>query len=251
MHPVCFHIGERPIYWYGVMMALAFIAGMVNWWQLGRRAGRGWEFASDLGFWMMVSGIGGARLAYALSDWRYFAAHPAQILRVDQGGLIFYGGFIGALAAVIVIARRRRENPLALGDFVVTALPLGHALGRVGCFLNGCCYGRLSDGPWTVSLEGQARLPVQLYEVALNLLIFAELRRRYRQHPGRPGHVVAMYALLYSTFRFLLEFFRGDDRVRWWGGLSVAQYISLIIFGAGFLLWSCTRPRYERISVAG
>ena len=250
MHPICFEIGGHAIYWYGVMMALAFVAGMLNWWRLGRRAGRTWEDASDLGFWIMIAGIVGARLAYVASDGAYFMAHPELIVRVDQGGLIYYGGFIGAIIAVLIIALRRREPPFALGDFVVTSLPLGHAIGRIGCFLNGCCYGTPTNLPWAVTLEGALRHPVQLYETALNLLVFIFLRQRYLRGAGRPGHVLAWYLLTYSPIRFLLEFWRGDDRLRWWGGMTVAQDISLVLFFTGVVLWSLTRNRHEHTALA-
>lgn len=256
MHPVCFMIGDRVIYWYGIMMALAFIGGILTWWIIGRKEGRDLPWASDMAFWIMLAGILGARAAYVLSDWSYFKTHWNQIWRIDQGGLIFYGGFIGAALMVLFLARHRHESILKLGDLLVLALPVGHLLGRIGCFLNGCCYGSEHvgalgvqypidssvwwahmkaglidrDSPWSRPVH-----PVQLYEAAANFLIFIALMRFYPRKSA-PGQVMALYLMLYAPVRFVLEYFRGDDRLYWWH-CSAAQGISLILFVAGAILW--------------
>lgn len=269
MHPVCFELFGRPIYWYGIMMATAFLAGVANWWHLGRREGRDFGFAVDLGFWAMAAGIVGARLTYVLSEWEYFRAHPLQILRVDQGGLVFYGGFIAAVLALSWLAARRHENTLALGDFAITSVPLGHMFGRIGCFLFGCCSGTIGGGllgvtfpreslPW--DLQVQAGLigrnaphslpvhPVQLYEAVLNLLIFLLLRRIYPRR-GRPGYVLGVYLVCYALLRFVMELFRGDPREKL-GPFSIAQLVSFGLLLAGLSLWFSTR-RHEGNTSAG
>ncbi len=259
MHPVCLMIGERVIYWYGILMAVAFLAGILTWWRLGRREGRDAAWASDLAFWVMLAGILGARLAYIASDWRYFWANPLQIWRVDRGGLIFYGGFVGSILMVLLLARTRKESAFGLGDLIVTALPLGHMLGRIGCFLNGCCFGNPlpgacgvqfpSDSPawWAqtesglITSEAPWSLPVhavQLYEAALNLVLFGVLVYGYPRR-RRKGDIVALYLMLYPPIRFFLEFLRGDQRAQW-GQLTIAQGVSLCLFLAGVILW-CTR----------
>lgn len=248
MHPVCFHLGSRPIYWYGVLAAAGFVAAVAHWSVLGRRGPLGGR-ASDLGLWIMLGGLLGARAAYVIAHAPEFAAHPLDIVRVDKGGLIYYGGFFGGCGAVLLVARAWRQPLGPLADFVVTALPLGHALGRVGCWLNGCCFGRPTDGvlgvayppetaPW---LEyGGARLhPVQLYETAFNLALYALLTWYFLRRP-RPGRVLALYLTVYPIGRFLLEGFRGDPRQAL-GGLAVAQWISLGLLMAGLTLWWHTR----------
>ncbi len=256
MHPICFTIGGRAIYWYGILMALAFLAGIATWWRLGRREGRDAAWASDLAFWIMLAGIVGARVAYILSDWRYFQTHPAEILRVDRGGLIFYGGFIGSVLMVLFLARQRRVPALGLGDLVVTALPVGHLLGRIGCFLNGCCFGRPLPGPlgiqyphdspawWAhteaglITTEARWSLPVhavQLYEAAANLILYLVLLRLYPRRK-RTGDVVMVYLLVYPPIRFAMEFLRGDARLHWWQWTG-AQGVSLALWAAGALLW--------------
>jgi phosphatidylglycerol:prolipoprotein diacylglycerol transferase len=261
MHPVCLTIGDRVIYWYGILMALAFLAGILTWWRLGWREGRDAAWASDLAFWAMLAGIVGARIAYIVSDWSYFWAHPLQILRVDRGGLIFYGGFLGTILMVLFLARMRKESALGLGDLMVTALPLGHMLGRIGCFFNGCCFGKPlpgalgiqfpADSPawWEhteaglITSEARWSLPVhavQLYEAALNFILFFVLVYCYPRRK-RTGDIVALYLMIYPPIRFFLEFLRGDQRAQW-GQLTVAQDLSLVFFLAGLILWVARRP---------
>jgi len=257
MHPVVFHIGRLPIHWYGVMMALGFVAGFANWLWLGRRGGRGSAFCSDLLFWTMLSGVIGARLAHVASDLPYYLAHPVRILRVDQGGLAYYGGFAGGVIGILLFGRARGETPGRLGDFVVTSLPLGHAFGRVGCFLNGCCHGTVHDGLLAVRYPAESlawyeqldrgmitRLdlrslpvhPVQLYEAAFNLFLYGVLVWAYRRRT-RNGRVLALYLLTYPAARFLLECLRGDARMHL-GPLSMAQWVSLAGLAAGLIVWT-------------
>jgi phosphatidylglycerol:prolipoprotein diacylglycerol transferase len=213
---------------------------------LGRRTrARDAAFAGDLAFWLMVGGIVGARIAYVIANYeRQFRDDPMAVFRVDQGGLIFYGGLIGAALALVLFARWRRQPVMDVGDFAITALPLGHALGRIGCFLNDCCHGKLAAAPTLLTL-GCARYPVQLYESAFNLAVYAFLFRFYLRRGGaRRGAVVAAYLCVYPPGRFLLEFLRGDERTRW-GSLSVAQYVSLALLAVGLALWALLRRHHE------
>lgn len=244
MDPVCFHIGSKPVYWYGIFVALGFLAGVVHWSRRERKAGLPEGFASELAIWIMVGGILGARIAYVAANIEEYAAHPLSVLRIDQGGLIYYGGLIGGTLAVLLLAWRRRIDRWVLGDFVIGALPLGHAFGRIGCFINVCCYGCVTTSPlgvWTVvrdagdTPKGAFRHPAQLYESGANLAVYALLL--WWQRRERPaGSTVALYLLTYPVSRFFVEFLRGDERAHW-AGLNVAQWTSIGLFLAGLTLW--------------
>lgn len=243
-------------------MALGFLAGLISWRIASHERHRDFAYCSDLLFWIMVAGILGGRVAYILADLPYFLRNPAEMIRVDRGGLIFYGGFIGGVIGAALFALRRRESVLDLFDFAVPSLPLAHAFGRIGCFLNGCCHGRVHDGccsvqypvdslAWFHQLHGglidrfAARslpvYPVQLFEAAGNLLIYAGLVFLYRRKPPR-GMVAAAYLLTYPVLRLSLEFLRGDPRQRSYG-LSLAQWLSIGLLAAGLGLFVFVRHR--------
>jgi phosphatidylglycerol---prolipoprotein diacylglyceryl transferase len=276
MHSLLVDLGIIRIHWYGVMMAAGFVAALANWVWLGRTRGQSAAFCSDLLFWIMVSGVLGARVAYVLEHWRQYAADPISILYIQQGGLIFYGGFVAAAIAVVCLARARRIPLVELTDFTLTAVPLAHAFGRVGCFLNGCCYGRACEAwygvrfpalspPWWAQqtlahtprehelamlvkqLPRSAPVhPVQLYEVAANLVIYGVLLWVYRRQRA-PGWVLAAYLLLYPLARAFLETFRGDRAERLaLAGFSIGQVMSAVVFvvgvGVALALWRRPRP---------
>jgi len=239
MDPVFIHIFGKPIYWYGVMTALGFLAAVFQWSWLGKKQGYPSGLASEIGIWIMVSGILGARLAYVIANGSEYIEDPLQIVRIDQGGLIYYGGFIGAFLGIVCLARRKNEPLWRFGDFVITAVPLGHAIGRVGCFLNGCCYGKECDLPWAVGNNH----PTPIYETIFNLVLYFFLVW-YHGKKKRDGTVVAMYLIVYPIGRFFFEMTRGDERMKWMG-LTVAQEISIFLLLFGCLLWVVVSPRGE------
>ena len=243
------------MHWYGVMMALGFFLGLANWVWIGRKKGWDVNFCSDLLFWIMLTGIIGARTAYVIADFDAFRRAPLSILFIHQGGLIFYGGLIGGLLAILIFSRIRRVKLLALLDLVATSVPLGHALGRVGCLLNGCCHGKVNTGRSTVTYPAESLawwhqvshgmladtaprslpvIPVQVYESILNLALYVLLVVVYRRQE-RDGPATAVYLLCYPCARFFTEFLRGDERTMW-RGLSVAQALSLALIAAGAAL---------------
>lgn len=265
MHPVFLKIGDFTIHWYGVCMAFAFLIGFLHWVWLGRRDGRDAQFCSDLLFWVMLAGILGGRAAYVLSEWSYYAADPKRMLFFWEGGLIYYGGFVGAVAAIVIFARTRQASPLQVLDLAMVPLPLAHAIGRLGCLMNGCCFGDLCRHwpaiqfpahslPWYRQVElhlidrtaTQALPihPVQLYEAGANALIYLFLLFLFRRRASA-GTVTAMYLILYPISRFLLEFLRGTER-QLWGGVPVAQVLSLGLCGLGVCLLLILRLRARR-----
>ncbi len=261
MHPVFFESGRLVIHSYGIMMALALVACVVVWDRLSRQRGRPDGYGSEIGVWLMVFALLGARASYVISNYAaYYKDHPEKILRFDEGGLIYYGGVIGGLFGLFLLSRWRRDQYGGLLDSVAAGLPLGHALGRVGCFLNGCCFGRPDDGflavrypartqPWydhydhgllaADATQSLAVHPVQLYEAAFNVVLCVLLVRAHKRRTAN-GQIVAAYLMAYPAARFVLEFMRGDPRLLW-GVLSVAQIISVALFGAGVCIWVWAR----------
>lgn len=258
MNPEAFHIGPLTIRWYGIFVALGFLAGFLLASYRARRRGIPVEAMSDLLFWTMLSGILGARALYVAQNWSEFAANPAEIIRIDHGGLVFYGGFAAALLAVVALCRIRKFPLFVVGDILAPVVPLGQAFGRIGCLLNGCCFGRVYDGCCALhypaasgvghvqSMQGlavqagQGALPVfpiqALYSI-MNLLTVAVLLAAERRC-GLRGRLFGLFMALYGGARFFLEFGRGDYLGRV-GGLTPAQIVCLVVVPVGVcLMWA-------------
>jgi phosphatidylglycerol:prolipoprotein diacylglycerol transferase len=195
--------------------------------------------ATDLACVALLGGIVGARVFFALLHWEFFVQAPLAFFALWQGGLVWYGGFAGGLLATWWYARRHRLPLLPLADLYAPALALGHAIGRVGCFLNGCCFGRPTEAWCGIAVPGVPGrvLPVQLME-ALGLF-FLYLALRSLQQPARlgsrPGGLFGLYLCAYGVLRFALEYVRGDQ-VSAVAGLTLQQLLSLLIILAGALL---------------
>ncbi len=258
MHPDLIDIGFLHIKTYGACMALGFIAAWFVLSALCRRTGRNAEPLSNLLMLMMVSGVVGSRAAYVVEHWSgEFAGHLARIIRVDQGGLMFYGGLILAILVFLAWCRVKRERIVPLADLFTVVIPLAHAFGRVGCFFYGCCYGHASHGACAVSfprgspawheqlksglIAGDAPsalpvLPTQLFEASAVLLLFVALFFLYRRvWQSHPGLVTGCYFVGYACIRFGLETLRGDPRAAV-GPFSISQAISLglLLVGGAF-----------------
>ncbi|MCK4261889.1 prolipoprotein diacylglyceryl transferase [bacterium] len=238
MHPILFKIGPICIYSYGAMLALAFFSGIMLVRRQAMREGIDGERILDLGFVILISAIVGARLLFVILNIKDYLAHPGQIFMLHRGGLIFYGGLFLALVSGIWYLRRKQMKVLKVADLVIPYVALGQAVGRIGCLLNGCCYGFPGNLPWAITFPPNSPAhshfldaslhPTQAYHLLANLFIFIvliKLRRRSRYH----GQILLSYLLLYSFFRFLIEFLRGDNpRILF--QLTISQLISLAIF---------------------
>jgi phosphatidylglycerol:prolipoprotein diacylglycerol transferase len=266
--PVAFHLGPLAVRWYGILAASGFMAayGLLQHRALKSTLGR--ERSADLAFLAMLGGVVGARLLYVLQNWAYFRRHMLEIPRVDHGGLVFYGGFIGASLLIVLVCRLRGWRIAEVADLVAPALPLGHALGRIGCLLNGCCFGRPASG-WLSLLypaggevmavqKAQGLLPataqtclfvtpVQLYSSLMNfglcgMLLLLEKRVK------KPGLLFLMYVAGHASGRFLLEFMRGDYTRRiWW--MTPAQVICLGLLVVALGLIAVLKRRAEAVGV--
>ncbi len=218
----------------------------------------------------IVCAMIGAKLLYvivtwsAIVEWARFLLSSGNsyfevFLDLMQGGFVFYGGLIGGILGLFLYCRQFKMPVLKIFDIYAVILPLGHALGRVGCFFGGCCYGMPYDGVFSykyfvtpenggaAGLYGQSLFPVQLFEAAFLIAIFLLLYLLYRKLAHAEGLFTLLYAILYSVVRFTLEFFRYDAIRGAYLGLSTSQWISiLLIIGAGVLAYFTRRRRYIR-----
>jgi phosphatidylglycerol---prolipoprotein diacylglyceryl transferase len=255
MYPEVFHLSF--LHTYGVLVALAFLTAL---WLAGRLAGQAGLNAEDvtnLGMYCALAGYAGAKLMMFLVDIPYYRQNPREIFSLDtlQAGGVFYGGLIAALAVSVWYMRKTRLPALKTADVFAPAVALGHGIGRLGCFSAGCCWGVKCDLPWAVTFKspvahqlgvplGVPLHPTQLYEAFAEFAIFAVLYWRV-QKPHAPGAVISLYLVLYSTARFIVEFFRYHEQGNLLGGpLDTSQWISLALFllGAVYLWKAMQRP---------
>lgn len=225
MFPIICKIGPVTIYAYGLMFAVAV---MLCTFLLSRDAGKigiKQDIIFDLAFWVIAAGILGARLFYILLHPEFFAGNPLEIVMLQNGGLAWQGGLIFACAAGAVFLKKRGLPLWGVLDLAAPYAALGQSIGRVGCFLNGCCYGR--EVPWGVFFPvHQAHLhPTQLY-LSFGLLILFFLLKAYQKASHRAGGVFTFYVFLDALLRFVVEFFRADHD-GFVFGLSIYQGVCL------------------------
>jgi phosphatidylglycerol:prolipoprotein diacylglycerol transferase len=232
------------------MMAVAFVAGF---WTASRRCvcdGLAPEKIIDLGPWLIIGSILGARTLYVATYWKEsFAGQPVwEIFAVWHGGLVYYGGLIGAALGVILYSRLKKISLWKLADALAPSIALGYVFGRIGCFLNGCCYGRACDLPWAVHFPADNPLhpptfpvhPTQIYDSLLNLLLYLALAWFYRRKKF-DGQIFAAYLMCYALTRSIVESFRGDYdtlHIHTTLHLTPAQLVSIGIFAAGAVLYA-------------
>jgi len=267
MHPILFHAGPLTLYSFGVCIAAACLVAIVTAAERAQRYGWPKETIYDLSLYLLIASIVGSRLFYILENPREFASSPGEIFMVWKGGLVFYGGFAGALATAIIFLKIHRRDVAECFDLLIPSVALGHAIGRIGCLLNGCCFGTVSVLPWAVVYpEGSAAYsqqvyeagilragspctlpvhPTQIYCALLELGVFAALslllpRKKFH------GQVFWTYFVLYCPGRFLIEFVRADNpAVLHVGGvgLSLPQVTSLILLAVAVVALRVTGRR--------
>jgi phosphatidylglycerol:prolipoprotein diacylglycerol transferase len=251
--PVALQIGPIAIRWYGLMYLVGFAAayalGRVRL-RRGDRHGVTREILDDLLFYIVLGVVLGGRLGYVLFyKPGYYLAHPLEIFAVWQGGMAFHGGFLGVLLAVWYVARKYRLRWLALTDFIAPLIPPALAAGRLGNFINGELWGRVTSVPWGMAFPhaGDApRHPSQLYQFALEGLVLFALLWWFSARPRPVGAVSGLFLLGYGTLRFVAEYFREpDDFLGLLAlNLSMGQWLSLpmILAGIAMLAWAHRHP---------
>jgi phosphatidylglycerol:prolipoprotein diacylglycerol transferase len=250
--PVAFHIGPVAVRWYGLMYVVGFLLAAV----LGRYRARqnmltGWRVSDvdDMLLYCVFGVILGGRLGYVLFyKPLYYFAHPLEIFAVWQGGMSFHGGLIGVLIAIWLYARTRRKRWLAVTDFVAPLIPPALGAGRIGNFINGELWGRVTSGPWAMVFPQagpEPRHPSQLYEVALEGVLLFIVLWVYTRRRRPLGAASGLFLFGYGVCRFVVEYAREPDSFLGFLalGLTMGQWLSLpmIVIGAAMMVWAYRR----------
>jgi phosphatidylglycerol---prolipoprotein diacylglyceryl transferase len=265
MYPILFDLGPATIYTYGVLLAAAYLLGLRL--AMVRARARGLDQARvlDLGIYIIISALVGAKLLLVVTDFSTFVSDPSQLITLARSGGVFYGGLLLAVSVALWYIRRIGLPLWTTCDVFAPGIALGHVVGRFGCFFAGCCWGKPTDVPWAITFTNEYAAanvgtplhvplhPTQLYEAgaeAFILLLLLATERRGRTYPGR---TFWLYMLLYAISRFIIEFYRNDPR----GAVlmfSTSQFISLILVPVAVVMLVAlgrrTAPAPERVRKA-
>lgn len=257
MHPVLFEYGFIKIFTYGVILAFGFLIAIFFASRQGMKEGIPPERIVDLCFYILVSSLIGARLLYIIVEYKYFINFPIEIFKFWKGGLVYYGGMILGTIVAIVYMRRHDLPVWKVTDLLAPSIALGQAIGRWGCFFAGCCYGVKTDVPWAITFSDKGSLaplniplhPTQIY-LSLNALIIFFVLMWFLKRKSFDGQILWTYGILYSIGRFIIEFFRGDDRgfvvERF---LSTSQFISIFVLAVSVFMIVSLRRKNEGTAV--
>src|SRR5215471_432985 len=240
MHPILFDSGSFTLYSYGVLLAAAYLLGLQFALVRARSRGLDRQRVMDLGIWIIVSALAGAKLLLLATGFRHYTDSPRGLLDLARSAGVFYGGLIGAVAVAFVYMRWHKMPLWTTTDVFAPGIALGHAVGRLGCLMAGCCFGRPTSVPWAITFHNPAAAlnsdtplgvplhPTQLYEAGAELAILGALLWLERKGRPFPGRTFWGYMLLYAVSRFVIEFYRGDPRGAI-GTFSTSQFVSLIL----------------------
>jgi len=267
VHPIAFQLGPFTVHWYGVMIALAFLVGLWTATGRARQVNIPGERIADVVLWLLAGSIIGARFVYVTTYWQdEFAGQPlTEIFKLWHGGLVYYGGLIGAILAGFIYLHWKKLPLWKTADVLAPSIALGNVFGRIGCFLNGCCYGRVCHLPWAVQFPNQSYAwaqqhqeglvagnapslpvhPTELYDCVNNFLLYLLLAWLFRRKKF-DGQVFATYLIGYAITRTIMEYFRGDyppDHIHY--GLTPGMLVSIPILVAGLLLAAVLAHRTE------
>lgn len=245
LNPVIVDLGPLEIRWYGLMWALGFL---VLYWYIRKAAREGLikltnDEIDSLLVWLTIGTLLGARLFEVfIWEWQYYSANPAEIIMIWHGGLSFHGGLVGAIIAGYWFCRRKKIPFLNLCDVCFVPVTLGLMFGRIGNFINGELWGRITSLPWAFKFPGAEgyRHPSQLYEAAYSLLLFGILWT-VRKKKWTNGSVFALFLMLYAVFRFIAEYFR--EPTTYIGPFTLGQALNIPMFVFGIVLWFWVRRK--------
>jgi phosphatidylglycerol:prolipoprotein diacylglycerol transferase len=233
MHPIIAKIGPFTIYSYGMMVAIAFLFGIFIARREAVRKNIRPDLVYDLGFYLLIGSIIGARIYYILFfDLKVFLGDPVSIFKVWQGGLAIHGGIFGGIIAGIIFAKIRKISFWTLADLIAPSVILGQAIGRIGCFLNGCCFGM----PMARHFFGAECHPTQIYELILDFagfLLLWSLRKKVKF----AGGLFLLYLMTYGVIRIIVSRFRADNVYLWNTALTLADLTSMAMLITAMILY--------------
>jgi phosphatidylglycerol:prolipoprotein diacylglycerol transferase len=254
VHPILFNAGPVTIYSYGVLLAGAYLAGLWMAVRRARAAGIDANRIMDLLIWVIIAALVGAKALLFIVDFNHFTSSWDEFTTLLRSGGVFYGGLIAAIVVCIYQLRKHRLPLWSSADLFAPGIGLGYMVGRLGCLMAGCCYGKPTDVAWAITFTDPAANfnvgtplnvplhPTQLYESAAGLVLLVAvllLEKRPRPFAGRTFWT---FAFLYSVLRFIIEFYRGDDRGLVLDMLSTSQFISVVLAPVSvFMLWHLSR----------
>ncbi len=219
MHPVLLKLGPLTLHTYGFFLAIGFLVGSWLAMREARRQAMAPDLVMDLCLYMLLAAVIGARIPYVILNWGEFSGDIPGIFKLWKGGLMFHGGFLAAVAVYVVFIRVKKLVFWRVADLFGLAVPLGHAIGRLGCFSAGCCYGKGCDLPWAVTFpagglapSGMSLHPTQIYTCLGNLAIFLVLYFVLKPRKRFDGQIFLAFVFIYAIFRFCIELIRGDNR---------------------------------------
>jgi len=254
MFPDLISIGPFTIHTYGFFVAVGFAVGILTAVKVGKTQGVPSQQVMDMAFVMIVWAIIGSRLFYVLINFSYYKAHPLDIIKIWQGGLVFSGGLVATAAAMWGYLRRHRLAFWSTGDLWAPSLALGQAIGRFGCFMAGCCYGRPTGSSWGVMFtHPQSLAPLniplyatQMFEAVSGFAVFLALIFLHGKKKFE-GQVFLWYLILHSTARLFVERFRGDERGLIPGTeMSATQLLATLILVGSVVVLLVMRSRWEK-----
>jgi phosphatidylglycerol---prolipoprotein diacylglyceryl transferase len=237
MHPDLISIGPLTVHTYGTLIAIGFLIGLFIAIRTGGRQGIDSQKIMDMGLLLIISGVVGSRITYILMNFSEYSSHPLNMLKLWEGGLVFSGGLLAAIIAISFYLRHHKLDFWRVGDVWAPAIAIGQAIGRIGCFMAGCCYGKETHAFCSVVFTNPKSIaplniplhPTQLYDSFSNFIIFAILMILSAKKKFQ-GQVLLWFLIMHSTARLFIERFRGDDRGIFPGtNWTVTQFLAIII----------------------
>ena len=255
MHPILFHIGNFTVHTFGAILMVAFAVAVYR----GFRAAEKREGSLqpgqatgadilDVSVFMILAGVFGARALFVALDWSQYSGRPQTWLAIWEGGISFHGALLGGILAMALFCRARKLSLMKLCDSLAPSVMIGYAIGRIGCFFNGCCYGIPTTMPWGVRFFDDGHWtppshPTQLYASAMSFLFFAILVRIERRQTY-VGQMVGWYLIFAATERFIMEIWRaGVTSTIVFHGLTDTQILCLALAIFGTVLLNVTKHR--------